>query len=141
MESQTAAPHTGSCLCRAIGFEIHGVLAPIQVCHCLDCRKAQGGPLATNIPVAVADFRIVSGEDHLKVFASSPGKERVFCATCGAPIFSRRADTPGVLRLRAGTLDAPVQARLASHAYTADKAGWWEISDDLPQYPRAHPPG
>ncbi|WP_290537184.1 hypothetical protein [Alcanivorax sp.] len=41
--------YTGSCLCGGVTFEIAGELAPIQVCHCQQCRKAQGTALVTNI--------------------------------------------------------------------------------------------
>ncbi|HBS15496.1 GFA family protein, partial [Alloalcanivorax venustensis] len=30
--------YTGSCLCGGIAFEVRGPLAPIQVCHCQQCR-------------------------------------------------------------------------------------------------------
>lgn len=131
--------HTGSCLCRAVRFEVTGDLAPIQVCHCGDCRKAQGAAFGTNIPVASADFRLLSGEDHLQAYESSPGKERVFCRTCGGPIFSRLTARPDLVRLRAGTLDTPVESRVGFHFHTASKADWWPISDDLPQHPHERP--
>jgi len=124
---------TGSCLCGSIRFEITGDLPPIQVCHCGACRKAQGTPFATNLPVAVADFRFTSGQETLRVYESSPGKERVFCGRCGSPIFSRAVAVPGVVRVRAGTLDAPVSARPAVHNFVGSKADWWEITDALPQ--------
>lgn len=131
--------HSGSCLCRAVRFEVDGELAPIQVCHCGDCRKAQGSAFATNIPVATKDFRLISGADRLKAYESSPGKERVFCADCGSPIFSRLTSKPEVVRLRAGIVDEPVKAHLAFHFYTASKASWWPITDDLPQHQNERP--
>ncbi len=130
---------TGSCLCRAVRFEVTGDLAPIQVCHCSACRKAQGVAFATNIPVATANLRLVSGEDQLQAYESSPGKERVFCRTCGGPVFSRLTAKPELVRLRAGTLDNPVASAIDSHAYVASKANWWPITDDKPQYPEARP--
>ncbi|MCW7541069.1 GFA family protein [Aquabacterium sp. A7-Y] len=126
---------TGSCLCGQIRFRIQAPLAPIQVCHCSQCRKAQGGPVATNIPVAEADFRFEGGEELLTAFTSSPGKSRCFCSRCGSPIFSRRDSLPGVLRVRAGLLDEPVSARPAFHAYVASKCSWWTVDDGLPQFP------
>ena len=132
--------HTGSCLCGAVRFEISGELAPIQLCHCADCRKAQGSAFGANIPVATADLRLVSGQDALRAFESSPGKERVFCATCGSPILSRLTAAPGTVRLRAGTLDAPTGARAGFHFHTGSKADWWEIAEDgLPRYPGPRP--
>jgi hypothetical protein len=131
--------HTGSCLCRAVRFEIHGDLAPIQVCHCSQCRKAQGSAFATNIPVPSADFQFLGEVTSLRAFESSPGKIRVFCGDCGSPIFSQRPDTPDVLRLRAGTLDEPVEAKLGFHFHAGSKASWWEITDTLPRYPGPKP--
>ncbi|MFN3515083.1 MAG: GFA family protein [Phenylobacterium sp.] len=131
--------HTGSCLCRAVRYEVRGELAPIQVCHCSDCRKAQGSAFATNLPVATADFRLISGEDRLKAYESSPGKQRVFCADCGSPIFSRLRARPEVMRLRAGTLDAPVRSEVGFHFHVASKADWWPITDDRPQHPHERP--
>ena len=125
---------TGSCLCGAIQFEIEGPLPPVQLCHCADCRKAQGTAFAANVPVSTDNLKWTKGQNHLRAFESSPGKERVFCPTCGSPIFSRRPDTPGIVRLRAGLLNPPTDLILGFHFYTADKADWWEIQGDLVQY-------
>ncbi len=127
--------HTGSCLCRAVRYEVRGDLAPIQVCYCGDCRKAQGAAFGSNIPVATANLTLLSGEDELRAYESSPGKERVFCGRCGSPVFSRLASKPEVVRLRAGTLDEPVSTKIGFHFHVESKADWWPISDDAPTYP------
>ena len=131
--------HTGSCHCRAVRFEIAGELAPIQVCHCGDCRKAQGGPFGTNVPVETSKFHLLSGAEDLRIYESTPGKERVFCGRCGGPLFSRLKSKPEAMRVRAGTLDGPVDTQIDFHFYTASKANWWPITDDKPQYPDARP--
>ncbi|MDX1817155.1 MAG: GFA family protein [Marinobacter sp.] len=128
---------TGSCLCGAITFQLAGKLAPIEICHCSQCRKAQGGPFATNIPVPTDQFHFLQGEDALSVYESSPGKERAFCSRCGSPIFSRRVARPDVLRVRAGLINGPLNTPLDSHAFTDSGADWWQIQDDLPQHPGA----
>jgi hypothetical protein len=128
---------TGSCLCGGVRFRIEQPLAPIQICHCTQCRKAQGTPFATNIPVAAAAFRLEQGEALLAEFESSPGKLRVFCSRCGSPVYSRRPAIPDVLRVRAGLLDEPVQAQLQAHGHVASKSSWWPIDDTLPQYAQA----
>ena len=114
--------HAGSCLCRAVRYEVDGDLPPIQLCHCGACRKAQGGPFGANIPLESANFRLLSGEDQLTAYESSPGKERVFCRRCGGPLFSRLASKPGAIRLRAGTRDAPTDAKLGFHFSVDSKA-------------------
>lgn len=131
--------HTGSCLCRTVRFEVAGDLAPVQVCHCGDCRKAQGSAFGANIPVATADFTLLSGEGELRAYESSPGKERVFCGRCGSPVFSRLASKPGVVRLRAGSLDEPVATEIGFHFYVASKASWWPIADEATSYDGERP--
>lgn len=126
--------YQGSCLCGAVRFEIAGELAPIQVCHCSQCRKAQGGPFATNIPVSAQAFHLLSGAELLKAFESSPGKRRVFCSHCGSPLYSQNAKLPGVLRIRAGSLDGPLESRPALHIYMDSKANWWDVNDQLLKY-------
>src|SRR5215510_3740507 len=115
----------GRCLCGAIAFEIEGDLAPIQICYCKQCQRAQGTALATNIPVSESSFRFTSGAESLTSYESSPGKQRCFCRRCGSPIFSKHVAIPGVLRVRAGTLDEPVAARPSHHFHTASKPSWW----------------
>ncbi len=132
--------HTGSCLCGGVQFRIESLLAPIQICHCGQCRKAQGGPFATNAPVDAAVFRLLAGAELLTAYESSPGKQRVFCRRCGSPVYSRRDSLPGVLRIRAGLIDEPLAVPLEAHYQTGSKAGWWPIDDELPQFEGARAP-
>jgi hypothetical protein len=132
--------YTGSCLCGGVRFSIAGELAPIQICHCAQCRKAQGAPVATNTPVSVAAFRLIAGKELLTEYESSPGKKRVFCSRCGSPIYSCRESLPGVLRIRAGLLNEPLDVRPDAHFHTASKCNWWDINDDLPRYLDSHVP-
>jgi hypothetical protein len=130
--------HSGSCLCGGIRFQIDAELPPVQLCHCAQCRKAQGSAFGANLPVDRAAFRLLCGAELLKAYESSPGKQRVFCSVCGSPIYSCRDQLPGVLRVRAGLIDGPLPAGVALHFHVASKADWWTISDALPQFPGPH---
>ena len=131
--------HSGSCLCGTIRYEISGELGPIVLCHCAQCRKAQGSAFAANAAVNAADFAIVAGEEALTAYESSPGKKRHFCRRCGSPIISTRDTVPGVVRVRIGTLDSRIDASPSAHIYVASKAAWEEIHDGLPQYAGLEP--
>lgn len=133
------AAHHGGCLCGQIRYQLSGPLADIQLCHCSQCRKAQGSAFAANIPVVEDDLRFLSGAEALVAFESSPGKTRAFCGRCGSPLFSRTTERPGVVRLRAGTLDDPRGARLGAHIFADSHADWWPIGDDLPRFPGRAP--
>lgn len=138
--SDAAPALHGGCLCGAVRYEIRaGALGAIVLCHCRQCRKAQGSAFAANAPVQAGDFRLLAGADALIAFASSPGKWRSFCGRCGSPIHSRRDSAPEWIRVRIGTLDAPIAARPSAHIHAAAKAEWWNIDDGLPQHPGFEP--
>lgn len=130
--------HNGSCLCGGVKFSITGALSPIQVCHCSQCRMAQGGPFATNIPVNTSALEFSSGEELLSRYESSPGKVRAFCSKCGSPVFSAKESLPDVVRIRAGLLHEPVESHLEFHAYTASKSSWWPLNDALPKHAKGY---
>ena len=126
--------HTGSCLCGRVQYEYDGEIDEISLCHCSQCRKAQGTAFAAVAPVRAERLNFTQGQQCLKAFRATPEKERVFCAECGSPLYSARDDLPEVKRLRLGTLDTPVVASKQYHAFVASKACWFEIKDDLPQH-------
>jgi hypothetical protein len=130
--------HHGSCLCQGITFTVSGALSPIQVCYCSQCRRAQGGPLASNMPVQEAQMTWLTGIELMQRFESSAGKFRYFCKVCGSPLFSQRDSLPGVLRLRVGLLAEPVTAAVGLHFYHDSKASWWPGAEDAPKYPAGH---
>ena len=126
--------YAGSCLCGGLRYEIQGEIGDIVQCHCQRCRKANGTAFATNAPIQKADFNIVQGEHLLKKFQSTETTARCFCADCGSPIISIKAETPDVYRLRIGTLDTPLQQKPTQHIFVASKAEWDSICDDVAQY-------
>jgi hypothetical protein len=102
-------------------------------CHCGTCRKATGSAFATGIIVRAKDFVLISGQETLKAFESSPNKYRHFCGSCGSPIYSQAEKTKQIISVRCGTLNEDPSIRPSVHAYVASKAPWHEITDGLPQ--------
>lgn len=127
--------HQGSCLCGSVRYEISGELGPIVFCHCARCRKANGTAFLTAAPVPTDQFHLLSGQEKLVEYLSSPGVYRVFCGACGSPLYSKRDSMPETLRFRIGTLDTPVTEKPTAHIFVAENAEWFDIHDDLPQYP------
>ena len=135
-------PLEGGCLCGAVRFAYRGPLGgrlgAVTVCHCAQCRKAQGCVSAV-APARASGFLLTSGRDAVREYESSPGKRRAFCKACGSPLYSRRDGTPDVLRLRLGALDAvPGDLKVDAHIFTQD-APDWSFADDAPRYPGFEP--
>ena len=143
-------PIHGSCLCGGVEFEIAGPLTAPLNCHCSLCRKQHGAAFRSRVRVQAKDFRWLKGEHLVKFYESSRGYQRGFCSECGSPIINRNgpnwqppADFPQNPAPQYGValalLDDP-PARPALHCFVASKAPWFEITDDLPQYPDCPPP-
>jgi len=135
----TESRHEGSCLCRGVRYEIAGDLGEFGYCHCASCRKASGSAHGANAPVDRSRFLIVSGAALLREYESSPGKYRVFCSTCGSPMYAYLASSRDVLRVRLGSLDTPFTKQPRAHTWVSDKAQWEPLDDGLPQFPQWAP--
>lgn len=123
---------TGSCLCGGIRFEIDAVLA-LTHCHCTICRKVTGAAFATWAHVRKKQFRLISGEDLITQYESSPGSHRRFCRVCGSVAPGQAPYLPTV-SIAAGLLDDDPQVRPSLHVFVSSKAPWWEIQDELPRH-------
>ena len=124
----------GSCACGRVAYEIRGdLVGPVTYCHCWRCRKHSGSSFGTTAGVRAVDFLVVSGEQLLSSWESSPGVHRYFATCCGSPIYKRRLETPDLLGFRLGTLDTDPSRRADVHYMVGSKAPWVEIHDALPQ--------
>jgi len=127
----------GGCLCGEIQYVYRGTINELVVCHCNQCKRAQGTAFAANAPVDAGLFKITSGESLLQVYYSSPKKQRVFCSRCGSPIYSAHADKPAILRLRVGTITSDIDHTPDYQQYCESKAAWLELNLNIPAYRRA----
>lgn len=126
--------YTGHCLCGDIRFQYDGPLGPVALCHCSQCRRSHGSAFSVSAPVQKVHFQLLSGQDRICEYESSPGRYRAFCSRCGSPVYSRSDAIPGILRLRISLICEPLEKRPAQHNYVGSKADWFEISDHLPQF-------
>ena len=129
----------GSCYCGTLRYEISGRLLIFANCHCDDCRKFSGSAFSSVLAVEANGFIIRSGENNLVPYESSPGKQRNFCKTCGCHVFARADQRPGMVLVRAGTLDDDPQMQPQCHTWVKAKAPWHQICDSIPQYQEGFP--
>jgi len=126
-------PIKGSCLCGAIKFEIEKVRA-LTHCHCAVCRKSTGASFATFAHVRSERFKFLSGENSINSgYEWTAGHSRSFCERCGSPAPGFVQST-GMVSVPAGLLDDDPVVRASMHVFTASKAPWVELNDNLQQY-------
>ena len=123
----------GGCLCGKVRYTYDGNIEEIAMCHCSQCRRAQGGAFATNSPGETAKLKF-SGQEYIQEFQSNEIKVRAFCKNCGSPLYSARHDLPNVRRLRVGTIETEFECKNSYHIYSASKASWHTITDEAPQF-------
>ncbi len=124
----------GSCLCKAVRFEIDEIAGEYVLCHCPSCRKASGTAFAANVSVPLESFTLVSGESNLSVFESSPNKLRHFCSNCGSPLFTKVGTNPEFVRVRLGSLDSEFEQRPSAQIFTKLRAHWHVLDETIPSF-------
>ncbi len=124
---------SGRCLCGKVSYQYDGGIEEIAICHCSQCRKAQGSAFATNSPIETDKLKF-TGQQYTQEYQSSENKIRAFCKICGSPLYSTRKDIPDIRRLRLGTIETQFTCNNKYHIFSASKASWYEITDDAPQF-------
>jgi len=124
----------GQCLCGDVTYEYSGEITELAICHCEQCKRAQGTPFVTNAPILLDQFKLITGAEVLKEYKASSQKRRVFCSNCGSPLYSQRLDNPGTIRLRVGTISEGVIPKPAYHIYYGSRSDWFEMNDSQPKY-------
>jgi hypothetical protein len=124
----------GHCECGRIRYEVNGEITDFSHCHCSQCRRLHGAAYATFAAVPRDKFRYITGENEIKVYASSASNDRLFCGECGSNILAAAKEEPETLYLSMSSVEGNPPLPEGYHAYVGSKAPWHEITDDLPQY-------
>jgi hypothetical protein len=130
----------GGCLCGAVRYEVGGDMLFGGNCYCVDCRKTTSSHSAS-MAVLEATVKITGAVSSY----SSPGGSgnevtRMFCATCGTGLFSKGV-RPGVMMVRAGTLDDVELYKPMASIYVSRAPTWDRPPTDLPAFPEMPPQG
>ncbi len=124
----------GSCLCRAVRYQIDGVVDHLSHCHCSQCRKAHGAAFASYGHVRYVDFRLTAGAEAIASYRASAHATRTFCRVCGSNLQWCPSASTEYFALALGTLDDDPGARPERHIFVGSKAPWYSIADPLPQF-------
>lgn len=128
---------SGSCLCRAIRYEVSVPITELRACHCKDCQKSSGAGGSVNAMLPSSGFRITHGTPKRFTVTADSGRtlHRFFCGDCGSPLFSRREVLPEVTSLRIGTLDDAPVMKITANIWTKSARPWAFIDPAAKQFP------
>lgn len=125
----------GSCLCGGVRFEVTPPFRIAVHCHCSRCRKHSGTFGLTQGRVPRDRFRLVQGEELLRVYEPQGGKVKAFCSECGSSLFGGDWPDGDEVSIRLGSFDEDPQVRPQAHVFTESRAAWFELPDDgLPRH-------
>ena len=126
--------YTGQCACGALKFEFNTDSDFIANCHCLDCKKASGGEMATFFAVPQDDFTLISGNPKARRYTAESGKglDRNFCPDCGSRSFTSNLESFPVF-VMLGSLDRPESIEPKLEMFTKRRLKWAKPLD-LPQF-------
>lgn len=130
---------TGSCLCGALRYAVTGEPARFYHCHCSRCRKSTGTGHATNLFVNEGTLAWEGDTSLIKSYKIPDAERftRTFCTHCGGPL-PREIKKLQMVFVPAGTLDTEPGIKPQARIFSASKASWSCVGDDLPcfaEYP------
>jgi hypothetical protein len=131
---------TGGCLCGGVRFEVTGPFLRANHCHCSRCRRHSGTAVCTQARVRREHFRLLSGDELIRVYGRGAGAVKAFCSVCGSSLFGGTWPEGPQVSIRLGAFDGDPGIRPQFHTFVDSKAPWDAITDDLPQYPGAWSP-
>jgi hypothetical protein len=131
---------SGRCLCGEVRYTCSAEPAMAGHCHCEDCRRSSGSGHCSHLAVPEASVSL-TGETKGYARAADSGNvvTRHFCPTCGAAVFSTNAGMPGMMFLRASSLDDLEVFKPQLHVYAARAASWDHRDERLPAFDKMPP--
>ena len=127
---------TGSCLCGAIQYTVAQSVTQLRACHCTHCQKSTGTAGTVNAVLPAGAFQITKGKPRRFDAKADSGRtlHRYFCGDCGSPIYSQRESNPGMVVVRAGTLDSGEGMKITAHIWTKSARPWAYIDPASEQH-------
>ena len=95
---------SGKCLCGDVSFTYDSDPGIFLICHCTDCQKSTGSPLASIIVIPESDFKVNGSTGSYECEAKVT---RSFCKNCGSRV-PRFSSGRGAMMVPIGsTMDSP----------------------------------
>ncbi|MEO0632559.1 MAG: GFA family protein [Pseudomonadota bacterium] len=123
---------SGRCYCGAALLSFVAPPQTVAYCHCNDCRRWTGGPVAA---FAAFDRSALRATPPLgEPLRPATGVERWSCPTCGSPLAARFDYLPTQVYVPLGILDQIDTLPPALHCHAGSAPPWLHIVDDLPRH-------
>ncbi|MEX0337786.1 MAG: GFA family protein [Arenibacterium sp.] len=101
----------------------------VTYCHCNDCRRLSGAPVAAFAAFAenAVSFRPDKGRFH----SSTSGVNRWSCPECGTQLAATYDYLPGQIYVPIGVFDQVAELTPSHHSHASSALPWLHLNDDL----------
>lgn len=136
----TSARLSGGCLCGGVRYEVEPPFRRANYCHCSRCRRHSGSNALAQARVPRECFRLLEGEELVRVYRPPGGAAKAFCSICGSSLFGGTWPEGPEVSIRLGTLDGDPGIKPQYRSFVGSKAVWDDLPDDgLPRFEGAKP--
>ncbi|MGR8929695.1 MAG: GFA family protein [Gammaproteobacteria bacterium] len=132
--------YSGGCLCGSVRYECDAQPVIQGNCHCKDCQKATGSAFA---PTFFVPEEAITINGEVKYYSNKGGSgktvKRGFCPSCGSQLFGKPEIMPGLIAVRAGTLDDTQAFQPKVNIFTRHAAPWDYMDPALAKFEEMPP--
>lgn len=131
----------GGCRCAAVRYTLTlDELPRTYACHCRDCQTWTGSAFSQQTIVAEPSLS-VTGPLVMYELTTPSGDTSVqrMCAFCHTRIYNSNSALPGLVVVRAGTLDRSDELDVVAHIWVKRKQPWLSLPPSAPTWHEGAP--
>jgi hypothetical protein len=131
----------GGCRCGAVRYKLAlDALPRTYACHCRDCQTWSGSAFSQQTFLPAASLS-VTGPLAVYELTNPSGRTSVqrMCAVCHTRVYNSNSARPGVVVVRAGTLDRSDELEVVAHIWVKRKQPWLKLPAEVPAWSEAAP--
>jgi len=132
----------GGCRCGAVRYTLALEALPLTyACHCRDCQTWSGSAFSQQAFMPEAVLK-VSGPLVVYELTNPSGRisTQRMCGVCHTRVYNSNSARPGVVVVRAGTLDRSDELEVVAHLWVKRKQPWLNLPEGVAAWPEGAPP-
>ena len=131
----------GGCRCGAVRYTLAlDALPRTYACHCRDCQTWSGSAFSQQSFLSESSLRVTG---PLAVYElTTPSGRTSFqrmCAVCHTRVYNSNSARPGIVVVRAGTLDRSDELDIAAHIWVKRKQPWLKLPENVSAWSESAP--
>jgi len=126
----------GTCRCGAVQYQIDAEALPLSyACHCKDCQTWSGSAFIVHSMVPEGLFKVSDSAFRFTLLKIEAARStHLGCSACLTRIANTNDALPGMMILRAGTLERSAEIVPAAHIWTSHRQAWVNLPEGTPTF-------